>query len=135
MGRWAEHVPRGVGQIQEGAAAAQTAWGTQTLRLQPILELGAVPALSAGGAVSLSGSGEGGSVEGAGGVRVQGRLGEGAAAPGGGRRGVRAQGGASWPVQQLEVAEAAGGAEDLTGWRRAEEEEEFHTGLTQTADQ
>lgn len=68
VGRWAIHVPGGVGQIQEGAAAAQSAWGAQTLRLQAVLELGAVPALSAGGAVSLSGGCEGGSVEAASGV-------------------------------------------------------------------
>lgn len=82
VGRWTVHIPGSVGQVQEAAAAAapQGAWRAQTLRLQAVLELGALPALSAGRGVSLSGGG----VEGAGGVRVQGRLGEQAAAPGGG---------------------------------------------------
>lgn len=84
VGRWTVHIPRSVGQIQEAAAAPQSAWRAQTFHLQAVLELGALPALSAGRGVSLSGGGEVGSVEGAGGVRVQGRLGKWAAAPGGG---------------------------------------------------
>lgn len=114
VGRWTVHIPRSVGQIQEAAGAPQGAWGAQALRLQAVLELGALPALSAGRGVALSGGGEGGRVERAGGVRVQGGLGEGAAAPGGGGRGVwRAQGVAPGPIEQLEVTEVAGRAQHL----------------------
>lgn len=84
VGRWAVHIPSGVGQIQETAAVSQTAQRAQAFRLQAVLELGALPALSAGRGVSVPGGGEGGSVEGAGGVRVHRGLGERAPAPGGG---------------------------------------------------
>ncbi|TNN67329.1 hypothetical protein EYF80_022436 [Liparis tanakae] len=95
-----------------------------------LLKPGALPALSARRQVSVSGGGEGrrdaGAVEGGRGVRVQRGLGEGAAAaaaPRGGRVAVgRAQGGvAARPVQQLEVAEEAGGGEqrsDFIVWKR-----------------
>lgn len=83
LGRWIVQIPGRVGQIQEAAAAPQPARRAQTFRLQAVMELGALPALSAGRGASISGAGEGGSVEGAGGVGVQWGLGEGAAAPGG----------------------------------------------------
>lgn len=115
VGRWTVHTPGSVAQIQETATAPQSAWRAQTLHLQAVLQLGALPALSAGRGVPLSGGGERRGVEGAVGVRVRGRLGERAAAPGGGRRVVRrAQGVAPRPVQQLQVAEGAGGAQHLS---------------------
>lgn len=99
-----------MGQIQETAAGPGPPWWAQTFGLQGLLKLGALPALSDRRRVSISGGGEGGGdaggIEGGRGVWVQRGLGEGAAAPGGGRGVVwRAQGVAARPVQQLEVAE------------------------------
>lgn len=70
LGRWIVQIPSSVGQIQETAAAPQTARRAQTFRLQAVLDLGALPALPAGRGVSISLVGEGGRVEGAGGVGV-----------------------------------------------------------------
>lgn len=70
LGRRIVRIPGGVGQTQEAAAAAQAARRAQTFRLQAVLDLGALPALSAGRGVSISLVGEGGRVEGAGGVGV-----------------------------------------------------------------
>lgn len=115
LGGWIVQIPSRVGQIQEAATAPQTARRAQTFRLQAVMELGALPALSAGRGASVSGAGEGGGVEGAGGVGVQWGLGEEAAAPGGDGWIVRrAQGMASRPIEQLQITEGAGGGQHLT---------------------
>lgn len=89
VGRRSVHTPSSRGQIQEAAAGPRSPQRAQALGLQDLLKLGALPALSAWRRVSVPGGGEGGGdargVEGGRGVRVQLGLGEGAAAPGGGR--------------------------------------------------
>lgn len=116
------HAPGSGGQVQEVAAGPRAAQGAQTLRFEGLLETGALPALPSGGRVSVPGGGEGGGhpggVEGGRGVRVQQRLGERAAAPGGGRGAVgRAQRVARGPVQELEVTEEAWGGVHLPDFR------------------
>lgn len=116
------HPPSSRGQVQEAAAAAADPQPqrAQPLRFEGLLQPGALPPLSAGRrGVGVPGGGVGGGhpggVEGGRRVRVQRGLDEGAAAPGGGRGAVgRAQGVAGGSVQQLEVAEEAGGGEHLS---------------------
>lgn len=60
VGRRRVHTPSGRSEIQKAAAGPRPPQRAQALGLQGLLEPGALPALSAGRRVSVSGGGEGG---------------------------------------------------------------------------